>query len=164
MGGSSPLARGLRHWARPRPCAGGIIPARAGFTIGLVKSHWGKQDHPRSRGVYAVGLTLALTACGSSPLARGLHSVLHDYTHMGMDHPRSRGVYRRRGARMVRPNGSSPLARGLRSPPSSLRWPAGIIPARAGFTHGHTPPASYARDHPRSRGVYLSWHTSPSRA
>ena len=73
----------------------------------------GDTDHPRSRGVYAVGLAIALTACGSSPLARGLLGAhLERYPEDGIiparagftrrsvpcgcpwwDHPRSRGVY-----------------------------------------------------------------------
>ena len=51
-------------------------------------------------------------------------------------------------------NGSSPLARGL---PLKL-WGGHIllriIPARAGFTPPGGSPATSARDHPRSRGVY----------
>ena len=35
-----------------------------------------KQDHPRSRGVYAALDVNALAALGSSPLARGLHEHL----------------------------------------------------------------------------------------
>ena len=52
-GGSSPLARGLRHHLHPLRVQGGIIPARAGFTIMPVNA-----DN-------VLG--------GSSPLARGLH-------------------------------------------------------------------------------------------
>ena len=50
--GSSPLARGLRR--RPvRPSwARGIIPARAGFTLGAPRPMAAMADHPRSRGVY----------------------------------------------------------------------------------------------------------------
>ena len=53
--GSSPLARGLHyplergHWWR------WIIPARAGFTRSRSASRPSGRDHPRSRGVYAVG-------------------------------------------------------------------------------------------------------------
>ena len=51
-------------------------------------------------------------------------------------------------------SGSSPLARGLHTqygyPPVTL----GIIPARAGFTHGGLLRLRALRDHPRSRGVY----------
>ena len=51
--------------------------------------------------------------------------------------------------------GSSPLARGLRRAMSGLGLASGIIPARAGFTSGPTPPARRCADHPRSRGVYV---------
>ena len=50
--GSSPLARGLPvndYRPRGRP---GIIPARAGFTMGCLLVGWWRWDHPRSRGVY----------------------------------------------------------------------------------------------------------------
>ena len=74
---------------------------------------------------------------------------------ISMDHPRSRGVYAAgfSGGGVAR--GSSPLARGLHmdraDAPSRIR----IIPARAGFT-SHCPNWSrHARDHPRSRGVYM---------
>ena len=55
--------------------------------------------------------------------------------------------------------GSSPLARGLRRPARPPRGLLRIIPARAGFTLGHSPPPGRAQDHPRSRGVYAS-HTA----
>ena len=71
-GGSSPLARGLP----PRPTApgssGGIIPARAGFTVGLSRLRSLRSDHPRSRGVYNEWEPSRDAALGSSPLARGL--------------------------------------------------------------------------------------------
>ena len=38
MEGSSPLARGLRHWLTGRVDEGRIIPARAGFTNAQVKT------------------------------------------------------------------------------------------------------------------------------
>ena len=57
--------------------------------------------------------------------------------------------------------GSSPLARGL-LPAHVLRHAYHrIIPARAGFTRSIADLVSVARDHPRSRGVYI---TSPSRS
>ena len=51
--------------------------------------------------------------------------------------------------------GSSPLARGL--PGRGRRAHPGrrIIPARAGFTPHQSQAQKKARDHPRSRGVYL---------
>ena len=51
--------------------------------------------------------------------------------------------------------GSSPLARGLPTRRSRPRPRAGIIPARAGFTRRSPSPRPGARDHPRSRGVYV---------
>ena len=80
---------------------------------------------------------------------------------MGMeeDHPRSRGVYGLVGVADAALHGSSPLARGLRLPAAAGRGGGGIIPARAGFTCFVAARVSFVRDHPRSRGVYLtlSW-------
>ena len=71
-GGSSPLARGLRH-----PLGGGargprIIPARAGFTAPSPPPAAPAGDHPRSRGVYLNRTSSEPMRRGSSPLARGL--------------------------------------------------------------------------------------------
>ena len=132
-GGSSPLARGL-----PRPVGESIrfrriIPARAGFTPPYPTQPTSGTDHPRSRGVYWVGLGMGVGRKGSSPLARGLPTIprpgigaagiiparagftenVMKGTWCGGDHPRSRGVYP-----------ASPRERGR------IR----IIPARAGFT------------------------------
>ena len=131
---SSPLARGLRRreaqYARE------------------------SADHPCSRGVYYSPPTLTRDRYGSSPLARGLRMVggAHlqapgiiparaGFTAPGPlgavrsgDHPRSRGVYSSTPPRAQCGPGSSPLARGLRPCARRCRGPAGIIPARAGFT------------------------------
>ena len=152
--GSSPLARGLHrprhhHHRRRR-----IIPARAGFTEPRPACAPGRQDHPRSRGVYATISAAVMVVIGSSPLARGLHPgtvqgpcgrriipARAGFTAggaagglRGTDHPRSRGVYSCAVAHAIGCGGSSPLARGL--PPAGLPRPltARIIPARAGFT------------------------------
>ena len=133
-------------------------------------------DHPRSRGVYAVGLTLALTACGSSPLARGLRQGPRQAlrperiipARAGLtqwrkakspprkDHPRSRGVYFQGGADQFRRRGSSPLARGLLSQMTKPEISERIIPARAGFTGAFITAYARQEDHPRSRGVYVT--------
>ena len=52
LGGSSPLARGLRSCARSASVRARIIPARAGFTLKAADGSHGRRDHPRSRGVY----------------------------------------------------------------------------------------------------------------
>ena len=60
--------------------------------------------------------------------------------------------------------GSSPLARGLPAAAVRESKEVRIIPARAGFTSGSTRTPTPTRDHPRSRGVYLtgrSTHRSP---
>ena len=70
--GSSPLARGLRLQHRRRRGRGGIIPARAGFTLSMASKSWRRWDHPRSRGVYVYSIDADGGEGGSSPLARGL--------------------------------------------------------------------------------------------
>ena len=135
--GSSPLARGLRLLTAAGTTALGIIPARAGFTGSLLVRGMGDPDHPRSRGVYADTVRLAMSTHGSSPLARGLRPAPRTRPLGNPDHPRSRGVYgdgRHSGCRAT-----------------------GIIPARAGFTASTCPDAPDASDHPRSRGVYRTY-------
>ena len=172
--GSSPLARGLppiTHGALPTTR---IIPARAGFTLGVRLTGVKRRDHPRSRGVYEYGPCGDSPTVGSSPLARGLQGdvvpvqrtdgiiparagftgVPRFFLPPLSDHPRSRGVYSARTLSAWGVRGSSPLARGLRWAWGSRRWRPGIIPARAGFTWGHQGRTEGGPDHPRSRGVY----------
>ena len=73
---------------------------------------------------------------------------------MTEDHPRSRGVYPGTPGRYGPMCGSSPLARGLRRDRRGRGQHLGIIPARAGFTHGVRVIRGEKEDHPRSRGVY----------
>ena len=76
------------------------------------------------------------------------------------DCPRSRGVYMpRQGTRACR-HGSSPLARGLHVHGPDAVAGVRIIPARAGFTPAASPPGGGPSDHPRSRGVYVSYFFS----
>ena len=72
-----------------------------------------------------------------------------------VDHPRSRGVYENPMDTTDIAAGSSPLARGLHWCSFCVSGLVGIIPARAGFTVSKRPWRISARDHPRSRGVYL---------
>ena len=132
-GGSSPLARGLLTPDISRRKQPRIIPARAGFT-GV--THSGCRvcpDHPRSRGVYPVGVLRVGPGGGSSPLARGLRlwttrcrpglgiiPARAGFTQINQparpqlwDHPRSRGVYMSATCSPPAVTGSSPLARGL---------------------------------------------------
>ena len=137
--GSSPLARGLRNESHRQFQSAGIIPARAGFTATSSTGSVPREDHPRSRGVYARTRRIPATSRGSSPLARGLPA---------------RAALVRGGARIIparagftlemwgdRPAicGSSPLARGLRGCLETGADRCGIIPARAGFTQASDP-------------------------
>ena len=155
-GGSSPLARGLRHPRNLRTRLARIIPARAGFTGPAPPLSFCGEDHPRSRGVYWVWVARRAAAAGSSPLARGLRcssssctggariiparAGFTNHSQKGNrneeDHPRSRGVYRVLAHYLRNIPGSSPLARGLPRPGQISAPPSRIIPARAGFTTG----------------------------
>ena len=174
--GSSPLARGLPQRLRRRVAAGGIIPARAGFTPFQGGRSSGLRDHPRSRGVYGSVRPSRTMSAGSSPLARGLpgaqggRSVSRGiiparagFTPLAgwvgardSDHPRSRGVYRNDFDVELPQVGSSPLARGLLVVDAVLNVVGRIIPARAGFTLNLSLSGTRLRDHPRSRGVYVA--------
>ena len=133
--GSSPLVRGLLVMACASRSARGIIPARVGFTVGILYASIWRRDHPRSRGVYRMRRGAAAAWAGSSPLTRGLRGGAPLHREGGRiiparagftvnrpcragparDHPRSRGVYPPVARWPVAPCGSSPLARGLRS-------------------------------------------------
>ena len=180
--GSSPLARGLQPVGTADDVHGGIIPARAGFTTTASSSTVSGADHPRSRGVYPCRMRTEPACHGSSPLARGLQDDEAAFEALegiiparagftapaagagegGGDHPRSRGVYVHLESTPTVIRGSSPLARGLRRPHGTRATRPGIIPARAGFTPVGVSPSGWWRDHPRSRGVYVSGSTSGS--
>ena len=70
--GSSPLTRGLRQEHVGLADRDRIIPARAGFTSCGLPFREDGADHPRSRGVYMIGVPFCPFDNGSSPLARGL--------------------------------------------------------------------------------------------
>ena len=114
------------------------------------------RDHPRSRGVYLANGWYRNKTDGSSPLARGLPPPCYPGTPGPGDHPRSRGVYSDNGETAWLPLGSSPLARGLLGHGLLVEGRERIIPARAGFTPPRDSRGTLGRDHPRSRGVYLS--------
>ena len=151
-----------------------LIPARAGSTVGASFYHKGLRAHPRSRGEHTDGSASMTTTRGSSPLARGALSAFGDsvmaigliparagstwVTFCAMPgswaHPRSRGEHSVTICGVSSDSGSSPLARGApvcsrTSPPT---W--GLIPARAGSTHGLYTRTSRLRAHPRSRGEH----------
>ena len=113
--GSSPHARGLPPNNDPPKGRPRIIPACAGFTQKVPCSPRGDGDHPRMRGVYLLWVARIGSCVGSSPHARGLHTITPvtitpvriipacaGFTMRMMtvrirskDHPRMRGVYGR---------------------------------------------------------------------
>ena len=154
--GSSPLARGLPGRCTTGRTGGGIIPARAGFTLSTSACWRGRGDHPRSRGVYPRVVGLDPMGRWIIPARAGFTRAAPYWCRTLPDHPRSRGVYTAAPQDNDGAGGSSPLARGL---PGAEHRPAGggrIIPARAGFTPRSAPTAEGGRDHPRSRGVYAA--------
>ena len=69
--GSSPLARGTRVFDAHVAGGIGLIPARAGNTLGVRFPGDSLWAHPRSRGEHRRGPIRILCSWGSSPLARG---------------------------------------------------------------------------------------------
>ena len=154
--GSSPLARGLQIVLTVPKVTWGIIPARAGFTLGGWRScRLRRGSSPLARGLQPFGLAVADTI-GIIPARAGftLESTL--ILAPVMDHPRSRGVYALLADSLASAVGSSPLARGLPRNRIRLAMQQRIIPARAGFTGRCGRSTAAAGDHPRSRGVYWS--------
>ena len=69
--GSSPLARGTRPKACTAHYPAGLIPARAGNTVGMFPPRLRRRAHPRSRGEHDQRHVRLTIPQGSSPLARG---------------------------------------------------------------------------------------------
>ena len=134
------------------------------------------RDHPRSRGEYPFPTGDADEVAGSSPLSRGiLLPGLGLFSSAGIipalagntwgrvqqmntlkDHPRSRGEYSYVTDEVRAAKGSSPLSRGIRKATRHEKLRHRIIPALAGNTRAVPQPYCKRRDHPRSRGEYVS--------
>ena len=173
--GSSPLARGAQAGIPRLETARGLIPARAGSTLGLTSRITRVWAHPRSRGEHACWTRPRAQAEGSSPLARGAPSAgtqrsanngliparagstvfRRCFCRITGAHPRSRGEHRLTRCLSVKGAGSSPLARGALLGSFNSAVQRGLIPARAGSTPGKTPSTIPSRAHPRSRGEHF---------
>ena len=114
--GSSPLARGPPTYMMGGCSVVGLIPARAGTTVGWLSEGCYSGAHPRSRGDHCTIMPPPPRIPGSSPLARGPHAVRDGAEFSGgliparagttqagagrcwyrWAHPRSRGDHRRR--------------------------------------------------------------------
>ena len=180
--GSSPLARGTPAGCPPGVQGGGVgglIPARAGNTgvrFGVLMGAWA---HPRSRGEHWRVPSAFCTVTGSSPLARGTHSVAPSLLiRLGLiparagntagrcgqvcgawAHPRSRGEHFLACRFLGSLAGSSPLARGTRGTGFFYPLRGRLIPARAGNTIFYSSSGNRFWAHPRSRGEH-----TPARA
>ena len=172
--GSSPLARGTHHHARPRPGRSRFIPARAGNTRGRRSAPTRSPVHPRSRGEHRPVRERIVRRRGSSPLARGTPPARSGVPPLrrfiparagntpecpaGRSrrsvHPRSRGEHIDRLTEATLLRGSSPLARGTRRVPRLPPLGRRFIPARAGNTRCRPLPPRAGSVHPRSRGEH----------
>ena len=172
--GSSPHARGAPSTSATWSAARGIIPACAGSTRARCGPGPWSGDHPRMRGEHASARPPArrgwdhprmrgehentehdvMTVQGSSPHARGAHSVYLAARSLGgiipacagstpracgrslgsRDHPRMRGEHAANNASRGGVGGSSPHARGALSLQMAEARELGIIPACAGST------------------------------
>ena len=112
---------------------------------------------PLARGLLPLW-ALAIILLGIIPARAGFTSGSSGWCWRASDHPRSRGVYALDYGDEAGADGSSPLARGLPAKPQAVARRIRIIPARAGFTGDPGVTEWAAEDHPRSRGVYCSWH------
>ena len=180
--GSSPHTRGLRVRAAPaRPSAPdhprtrgvyivivlasphtrGSSPHTRGLLIGATGHVGSRVDHPRTRGVYCLSVHQDPTQHRIIPAHAGFtrRPVLCPVP--ARDHPRTRGVYAPCPGGPAAAAGSSPHTRGLLSPGWYGTMRVRIIPAHAGFTRGPHRGPQEPRDHPRTRGVYISRSTSP---
>ena len=131
--GSSPLSRGIPGVSAVRCQAPRIIPALAGNTMCIGSAGGLPWDHPRSRGEYLFPATSRFGNFGSSPLSRGIPTMvplivnapriipalagntaaLPTGAMVLSDHPRSRGEYELADEIANQKDGSSPLSRGI---------------------------------------------------
>ena len=119
-----------------------------------VSTHVGSS--PLARGLLSI-MTVIVVLYGIIPARAGFTAAAHQETSPHADHPRSRGVYPGSALAVSDTAGSSPLARGLRAVRIGTWMMVGIIPARAGFTAVQYFRHDRSQDHPRSRGVYYKY-------
>ncbi len=152
--GSSPRGRGTPENAHPRRRVDRFIPARAGNTLGMARTHHAKPVHPRAGGEHPSPNHCRSGVRGSSPRGRGTPGDHDDFPGPGRFiparagntqlrsgartsaavHPRAGGEHPDKSRPRVRAIGSSPRGRGtpihMAAAPGTQRF----IPARAGNT------------------------------
>ena len=111
-----------------------IIPALAGNTSAGSATNSTTSDHPRSRGEYEFLPCPRGAGAGSSPLSRGIRSVmLFPFFGLGII-PALAGNTRLADNQLPPSRGSSPLSRGIRRDRQVGHVTPRIIPALAGNT------------------------------
>ena len=170
--GSSPRVRGKLVLAHRVRRARGLIPARAGKTVGWRGAHWTPTAHPRACGENTGFGLRTIRSLGSSPRVRGKRQGGRGrgarrgliparagktldrssaWRRMGA-HPRACGENARERSAARREKGSSPRVRGKRLRPPVGEVLARLIPARAGKTSSAAFPLSGGAAHPRACG------------
>ena len=149
-----------------------LIPARAGKTTRRRASPPTSRAHPRAGGENRSAPVENRQQEGSSPRGRGKHShAIPERLHPRLiparagktggvvrriaalaAHPRAGGENSSHSSRSSAPPGSSPRGRGKRPSTKKDPRPYGLIPARAGKTHGLVTKASSKPAHPRAGG------------
>ena len=170
--GSSPRGRGKPELTMEDATALGLIPARAGKTMGSHRSLWGRWAHPRAGGENALCRSTKNGRSGSSPRGRGKRrprsheprrtrliparagkTAPHGLAAGGpRAHPRAGGENIVDKPNILAGLGSSPRGRGKRKQFSVYRYGAGLIPARAGKTGSRRRWGQDGGAHPRAGG------------
>ena len=179
--GSSPRVRGKPPAQSNSGREGGLIPARAGKTLPVMKSAKSRAAHPRACGENRVRILAADKVRGSSPRVRGKlapsppacgapgliparagkTSVRLKIVRRLGAHPRACGENRRLPQSKADCPGSSPRVRGKRAIMRPRFMLGRLIPARAGKTVGGGPGAATWKAHPRACGENASGSSAP---
>ena len=172
--GSSPLARGTRHYRRSSIYGSRFIPAGAGNTTYPARAVPRPPVHPRWRGEHIQWPASNAPPVGSSPLARGTlgralqvargdrfipagagnTSTARTTRGTRTVHPRWRGEHRANGLYKLLRGGSSPLARGTHNAVGVDEVMQRFIPAGAGNTVTYIGVSRVVSVHPRWRGEH----------
>ena len=170
--GSSPRVRGKPAGGPGVAGRRGLIPARAGKTVGVGVERSYAGAHPRACGENHALLVNDPSALGSSPRVRGKRSwrrgrvglrrliparagktrILNCWGWMGTAHPRACGENLDARPAPTRRHGSSPRVRGKRAHEDRRGTRRGLIPARAGKTHCRRLWGRLCGAHPRACG------------
>ena len=179
--GSSPPVRGAQHVHIPEPAPRGLIPARAGSTVGCTGGRVCRWAHPRPCGEHESARVAEWVEPGSSPPVRGaLQEINAPHAYRGLiparagstsaasrtvarhrAHPRPCGEHGRLAPPQHASAGSSPPVRGAPYHRNRHLVCCGLIPARAGSTALSSRILKSAGAHPRPCGEHLEAMRKP---